>query len=221
MRLSLIPWTCGVVALLAAPAAGQHRLPARTFEPSLAVAPQAPVPVAEWWRNGGPRIRPTDQRSAAMLQNGSERSQLLRALVERIDAAYVVVYLGFDSRMDNSLSGRLTFMGNGGKYRYVRVALNPRIAGDILIAALAHELQHVAEIIAHPEVTSETSLRRLYERIGQSAHAGSISGWETAAAQELAHQVRRELTTGAVAAVARQEASPTPEKEPERRWERF
>lgn len=219
MRLSLIPWTCGVVALLAAPAAGQPRLPARAFEPSPAVAPQAPVSVTEWWRSGGPRIRPTDQRTASMLRSGIERSPLLRGLVDRVDAASVVVYLGLDALMDNGLAGRLTFMGTGGKFRYVRVALNPRLSGDIMIAALAHELQHVTEVIDHPDVTSEKTLKRLYERIGQTARSGSIPGWETVAAQEITYQVRRELTTGAVAEVARREPAPTPEQE--RRWERF
>jgi hypothetical protein len=221
MRLSLIPWSCGVVALLATPAAGQHRLPARSFEPSLAVAPTAPVPVAEWWRNGGPRIRPTDQRATSMLRSGIERSHRLRALVDGIDAANVVVYLGLDPRLDNGLAGRLTFMGNAGKYRYVRVALNPRLSADVMIAALAHELQHVAEVIAHPEVTSERTLRILYERIGHTARTGSIPGWETAAAREVTHEVRRELAAEAVAALARRDPSPAPESGQERRWERF
>lgn len=221
MRLSLIPWTCGVVALLAAPAAGQHRLPARAFEPSLAVAPPAPVPVTEWWRSGGPRIRPSDQRTELLLRSGIERSQLLRGLVDRIDAADVVVYLGLDAHLDNGLAGRLTFMGTGGTYRYVRVALNPRMTGDVMIASLAHELQHVTEVIEHPDVTSEKTLKQLYERIGQSTRTGSIPGWETAAARALTYEVRRELTTGAVAAVARREPAQTPETEQERRWERF
>jgi hypothetical protein len=218
MRLSLIPLSCGVVALLAAPAAGQPRLPARAFEPSLAVAPQAPVPVVEWWRSGGPRIRLADERAASLLRTGMERSRLLRSLVDRIDAANVVVYLGLDPLMDPGLAGRLTFMGDGGAYRYVRVALNPRRVSEIvMIAALAHELQHVVEVIEHPEVTSESALKTLYQRIGQSTRTGGIPGWETAAARQLSREVRLELTTGAVGAMARQEPTKAAEREPERR----
>jgi hypothetical protein len=213
MRLSLIPWTCGVVAFVAAPALGQPRLPARAFQPSLAaVAPSPAPPVTEWWRNGGPRIRPTDDRAAALLLNGLERSARLRALADTIDAAHVVVYLTVDPRVDAGLAGRLTFMGNAGRYRYVRVAVNPRLSGDVLIATLAHELQHVVEVIEHPDVTSERSLGKLYERIGRSTRVGGIQGWETSAAQEVTYEVRRELSNAEVAAVARQETPRQPSR---------
>ena len=55
MHLPLVPCVCGLAALLAAPAAAQHTLTARTFEPSLpAIAPAPEPPVLEWWRVGGP-----------------------------------------------------------------------------------------------------------------------------------------------------------------------
>jgi hypothetical protein len=211
MRLSLIPWICGSVALLAAPASGQHALPARTFEASLAaVAPAAAPPVTEWWRKGGPRLRPTDRRAASLLRNGLERSGRLRALVDTIDSAHVIVYLGMDPRMDAGLAGRLTFVGNAGKYRYLRASIHSGLGGEVMIASLAHELQHVVEVIEHPEVTSEKALEGLYERIGQSNRYGGIQGWETKAAQDVTREVRRELDAEVITSVARQEPPKVP-----------
>lgn len=214
MRLSLIPWTCGVAALIATPAFGQHRLPARPFEPSpAAFAPSPAPPGPEWWRSGGPRIRANDSRATVLLQNGLERSSHVRTLADRIDGADVVVYMDVERRMDSSLAGRLTFIGQGGRYRYVRVTINASLNNDLMIASLAHELQHVVEVIEHPEVTSEGGLKRLYQRIGVSNRASGTEGWETKAAQEMTQEVRRELSAAAVTAVARREPAKVPARD--------
>lgn len=208
MRLPLVPCICGLAALLAAPVTAQRALPARTFEPSLpAVAPLPAPPVVEWWRNGGPRIRLTDQRLGPVLVHGLERSSLLRGLVDRIEAGDVFVYAGVDPRMVKGLAGRLVFVGSAGTHRYLRVMLHPELGGDQMIAALAHELQHVVEVIEHPEVDGETALTTLYQRIGHANRAGGLQGWETDAALEMGYEVRRELNIGTAAALARREAA--------------
>jgi hypothetical protein len=208
MRLLLIPWIGGVAALLAAPLSAQPALPARTFEPSLAVVTPAPAPpVSEWWRSGGPRIRPTDQRVAAILRSGLDRSPRLRALVDQVESGFVFVYMGLDPRLDGALAGRLTFVGDAGKYRYLRVALNPALGTDLIVTSIAHELQHVVEVIEHPEVTDDNGLRTLYERIGQGSRAGSVQGFETRAALATTYQVRRELRDTFEATLARQDSA--------------
>jgi hypothetical protein len=203
-----------MAALLAVPAFGQHALSVRTFEPSLpAVAPTPVPPVAEWWRLGGPRIRSTDSRIAAALRNGLERSHVLRRLVDTIESNDVVVYTAVDQRMADGLSGRLTFMGVGGGYRYVRVAVHPELKPSLVIAALAHELQHVVEVVEHPEVTSEAALTALYKRIGYSNMASGRVGWETDAAHEIGLVVLREMLAGSAAIVASGEApQPAPRR---------
>jgi hypothetical protein len=191
---------------MAAPTSAQHALPARTFEPSLPAVAPPPVPATpEWWRSGGPRIRRTDARLDFALRNGLERSVLLRDLVKAIEAGDVVVYAGIDPLMMRGLSGRLTFIGTGGRYRYVRVMVNPELSGDEMIAALAHEFRHVVEVIEHPDVTSESGLTQLYRRIGQSNRAAGTLGWETIAAQNTTYDVRRELKTGRTPVVARRD----------------
>jgi hypothetical protein len=134
-----------------------------------------------------------------------ERSSVVRALVDTIEASDVVVYASVDSAMMKGLSGRLTFMGTGGGYRYVRITLHPELNQELLITSLAHELQHVLEVIQHPEVTSEAALTELYQRIGHSNLASGRIGWETDAAQDVAAAVRRELRLGTAAMLARRE----------------
>ena len=206
MHLPLVPCVCGLAALLAVPLAAQHTLPARAFEPSLpAIAPAPEPPVLEWWRGGGPRLRRTDDRIAIAIRNGLERSSVVRALVDAIESSDVVVYAGVDPRMVKGLAGRLTFMGTGGGYRYVRVALHPELDQTLMVTALAHELQHVLEVIQHPEVTSELALTELYKRIGNSNRASGTIGWETDAAQRVSTDVRRELLLGTSAMLARRD----------------
>lgn len=84
-------------------------------------------------------------------------------------------------------------MTHVGKFRYVRIDLSTDLSSHMIIATLAHELQHVSEVIDNPLVVDEGSLSALYRRIGRPSQAIATEGWETVAALETGHQVRREL----------------------------
>ena len=45
-------------------------------------------------RVGGPRLRPQDPRSVLVLKEGAARSATFRALVNRIEASNLIVYIG-------------------------------------------------------------------------------------------------------------------------------
>lgn len=190
------------------PLDAQAVLPSRGFDlaPVRVAAAPAP-PIAEWWRHGGPRIRLLDARVTTVMAIGVQRSRLLRALVERVEAADVIVYVGMAPRVDQGLAGSLVFIGDGGEFRYLRAMLNPELSTDHLIASLAHELHHVVEVIDHPSVRSETALAGLYRRIGRQNRIAGRLGWETEAARQVTDDVRRELTLGAAAMLARREAT--------------
>jgi hypothetical protein len=210
MRLPVVAIACGLVATLAPPLRAEPSLPARTFDITPTALPVVPVPgtwEAPVTRVRVPRVRPTDQRIAAVLRIGLERSPRLRALMELVEIGNVVAHVSMDPKMDGGLSGRLTFVSAAGDYRYVRVMINPDQTGEQIIAALAHELQHVREVGEHPEVTTEVGLSELYKRIGHSNRAGGVLGWETAAAQDITYEVRRELNLGPTAVARR---TPTP-----------
>jgi len=208
MRLPALLCASGLAGLLIAPVAAQTSLPSRTPAPeSPVVTPDAAPPVPEWWKNGGPRVRTADDRIARLYRIGLERSNLLREIADKIDTGKVVVYLGLDPTMKTrGLAGRLIFTGDAGAYRYLRVLINPDMPSEQIIASIAHELHHVLEISAHPQVRSESDLVTLYKRIGRESRAMAGSGWETDAAQQVGYDVRRELHLGRADTVARRQA---------------
>ncbi|MDP2320171.1 MAG: hypothetical protein Q8O42_12640 [Acidobacteriota bacterium] len=154
-------------------------------------------------RDGGPRIRPQDARSTQLLRAGMARSDTFRALVERLEASNVFVYVSVSPLIKSSLAGQLTWMTQAGPYRYLRATLNAGLGTDQQIATLGHELQHAVEVLDDELVVGEKSLVALYRRIGQPSRAAN-SGWETVAAQETGYRVRRELGESAGVLMAAQ-----------------
>ena len=154
-------------------------------------------------RIGGPRLRPQDPRSAQVLKEGAKRSATFRALVNRIEASNLIVYITVSPTMKSALSGALTWMTRAGDFRYVRASITSELPFDQMIASVAHELQHAVEVIEDESVTDERSLAALYKRIGQPSRAAGASGWETIAAQRTGTQVRRELVAAPTTVIAR------------------
>jgi hypothetical protein len=152
------------------------------------------------WREA--RIRPQDPRIVQLLRDGTARSETLRSLVTRIEAGNVFVYVTLSPVMKNTLAGKLTWMTRTGHFRYLRATLNTEQSTDQMIATLAHELQHVVEVSEDDNVTDQRSLQELYKRIGRPSLSGVNAGWETAAAQQTGHQVRRELIAATATASA-------------------
>jgi hypothetical protein len=199
MRVSaLLLCASGLAGLLVAPVAAQPSLPPRAHATqSPVVMPDGAPPVPEWWKNGGPRVRTADDRTARLYRSGLERSSLLREMAAKIEASDVVVYVGLDPAMKKKgLAGRLVFMGDTGAFRYMRALIDPDLPSAQIIASIAHELHHVLEVIAHPQVRSESDLLTLYQRIGEPNRVATGSGWETAAARQVGFNVRRELHLG-------------------------
>ena len=144
-------------------------------------------------RDGGTRVRLTDARLSQLLQNGMMRSPTFKAMVDRIEAGNVIVYMSLAPTLRSYLAGRLTWMSRAGGYRYLRAQISTDLNPDSMIATMAHELQHALEVSEDPNVTDQRSLTELYKRIGRETRTSVTSEWETAAAQEVGWQVRKEL----------------------------
>lgn len=149
---------------------------------------------------GEVRLRPQDARLEQVLKEGAERSTTFKALVGRIEASNVIVYLSLNPLMKSSLSGTLTWMTRAGAFRYVRASISTDLPFDQMIATVAHELQHAVEVIEDESVTDEKSLVALYKRIGRQNSNAAPARWETDAAQATGFQVRRELIATRAAA---------------------
>ena len=142
---------------------------------------------------GEVRLRPQDARLEQLLKDGAARSSTFKALVDRIEASNVIVYVALNPMMKPSLSGMLTWMTRAGNYRYVRASISTELTPNQMIATLAHELQHAVEVIEDENVVDEKSLVALYRRIGRQHSASAPARWETDAAQQAGFRVRREL----------------------------
>jgi hypothetical protein len=141
---------------------------------------------------GGPRVRPNDGRSAALLIEGIARSTQLRRIIDRLEASDVIVYVETQPRLRKRVAGSLTWLTRTPQFRYVRVSLSPDYFGDAAIALLAHELQHALEVAGERSVVDPASLESFYRRIG-NAVGQHVSGWDTEAARTVGDDVRREL----------------------------
>ena len=155
--------------------------------PSLSMAAE---PIAENPRR--PPIRSTDRRLRSLLEEGLRTSPTLRALVARLHASDVVVYLQCDG--PGAPDGRLTFLSTVGGYRYVVVRMS-RFARMQQIAMMAHELQHAVEIAETPAIVDGESLVREYKRIGYVNTWSTLPGvaFDTQAAVRAGEKVLKEL----------------------------
>jgi hypothetical protein len=139
-----------------------------------------------------PPIRSTDRRLRSLLEEGVRLSPTLRALVVRLHASDVVVYLQCDGPAGPD--GRLTFLVSAGGYRYVVVRM-ARLPRAQQIAMMAHELQHAVEIAETPAIVDGPSLVREYKRMGYVNPWSELPGiaFDTRAAVRAGEQALREL----------------------------
>ncbi|HET9191980.1 MAG TPA: hypothetical protein VFO21_03830 [Vicinamibacterales bacterium] len=140
-----------------------------------------------------PHVRAEDSQMRALIDDAVASSPTVRALVARITASDVVVFVACERSPAVKASGRLNFMASAGGLRYLVVRLKPA-RRSAAIAMLAHELQHAAEIADTPAIVDDESLGREYERIGYRSHAshGGVA-FDTKAAVDTGRRVAEEL----------------------------
>ncbi len=138
-------------------------------------------------------VRPLGAPAAVLLAEATDRSPVVRQLLEELAHTDLVVYV--ENPMEtsgHSAPAHLAFLSAGGGTRYllVRVA-RWGVAPWEQIARLAHELQHAIEIARAPDVRDTAGMAALYRRIGWEAGRGRFESEEALATGNL---VRRELT---------------------------
>jgi len=149
-----------------------------------------------------PQIRMEDSRLAALLADGVRRSPTLRSLVDRVEGGRVFVFVQAVRWLPGEAVGHLTWIGASLPNRFVRISIKTHARPNDLLASLAHELQHVVEVIGAPWVSDDQSLLALYRLIGHPTN-GAQSSWDSDDARWMGDQVLRELkglATGAAAA---------------------
>jgi hypothetical protein len=139
------------------------------------------------------RLRPMDRKAADLLEAGKVRSATFRRLAETLERSDLIVWVAAGHLQR---PGQLQFIAATPRSRYVRVAVRlPGLEND-LVSTLAPELQHAVEIAGASEVRDHVTLRRFYERTGESRPAGVGVEVETAIAQRIGMKVLNELLAG-------------------------
>jgi hypothetical protein len=139
------------------------------------------------------RLRTFDGRTAAMIAFAVERSITLRGLIAEVEAGDVIVHVEREHFLPGRLTGRMKLIGRAGARRYVRIAIDAELQPRQFAAALAHELQHVSELVAHRHIGDEPAMAELYRRIGREYRVNGQTAFETEAARRMAIDVLSEV----------------------------
>jgi|GraSoiStandDraft_2_1057267.scaffolds.fasta_scaffold295868_2 hypothetical protein len=146
-----------------------------------------------------PHVRAESIDTQQFIAEASDRSPIVRAQIERLEQSDVIAYVRFVAFSDPTLEARVGFISRAGGRRYVAIEIACARLRSLQIAALAHELQHVSEIAAAPDVVDTATLAKHYEQIGmRMTDAWRHRTFETLAAIDIAARVRREITGGVV-----------------------
>ena len=141
-----------------------------------------------------PRLRP-DRSLRALVEESARRSPSIQALIDRLEATDVIVYVRM--RLFNELAleghvGMLATTASGQRYLMIELACGrPEVT---TMATLAHELFHALEIAGQPSIVDAQTLAAFYQRHGIET-GGIVGRWtfETEAAEQAGRQARREL----------------------------
>ncbi len=127
-----------------------------------------------------------------LLQLATGRSMVVRDLVAKIERSNVIVLFYLSSEpATETRRNFMTFVSAAGATRYVAIELyRTALPTCAYIPMLAHELQHVVELVAAPEVRDNQGCARLFASIGWETAPGRF---ETRGAKATEERVRQEL----------------------------
>jgi hypothetical protein len=140
-----------------------------------------------------PHVRPAPELRA-LVSDAANRSEAIRALIDRLETLDVTVYIRPVTFIYSDLEGRVALLAGSTGHRYLVIELACGRSLLSQMAALGHELYHAVEIANEPSVVDTRTLAALYERIGrQTGNAGGRLTFETDAAANAGLRARREL----------------------------
>jgi len=147
-------------------------------------------------------LRTADPVVLAALEQGREQSQTFANLVDRIESARTIVHIVRVIALPHGMEGCLV-PGSTHDVRegmaespvhYLKVLVRMDLSPRRLIVVLAHEFQHVREVIDSGGSANDAAVDLLYRHVGepQLGSAGREQ-YETAAASRVMTTVLREL----------------------------
>jgi len=161
---------------------------------SLAAAAALAVLALDPSGGAAPRVRP-DRSLRPIVEESARRSPSIRALIDRLEATDVIVYVRMRVFNGSSLEGHVGLLATTASgQRFLMIELACGRPGVTMMATLAHELYHALEIALEPSIVDARTLAAYYRHHG--VETGGIAGqltFETEAAEQAGHQARREL----------------------------
>jgi hypothetical protein len=139
-----------------------------------------------------PHIRTANRQLRVMMSAGVLVSPTLHGIVKRIEASDVIVYLDMHLLTTPGVAAQSQFVNATAGRRYLRVIIDSRFTGALLVGLIAHELQHIAEIAGEASVIDPPSLAAFYRRVGFKSPAGGTNRFESAAAIAAGRRVTRD-----------------------------
>jgi hypothetical protein len=142
------------------------------------------------------RVRTAEPSLARLVQRGRTGSATFRQLLESLETRDWIVFVQRGKCPDRATIACVShIVGRFEGQPYLRVLVNrdwgPR---DEIVASIAHELQHVHEIITNAVRPDTGAVREAVEAIAESRfRTGRIVTYETALARRTGRTVFREL----------------------------
>jgi len=159
-----------------------------------AAAPRAAAQAPDFSASA-PHVRPVNGLRA-LVEEAAQPSPEVPALIDRLEATDLIVYIRTRTFSDSELDGRVALLAATNLQRYLVIELSSMKTALVQMATLGHELYHAVEIAEQPSVVDTRTLAALYRRIGeQQGDAVGRQTFETAAAFEAGRRTRRELLT--------------------------
>ena len=135
-------------------------------------------------------VRAENASALDALSQGYRRSSTFASIVDRLETTDVVAYVTIVPQLPAPLRARSEMVTAAASRRYVRIEVAAATRPDETVALVAHELRHALEIADAADVIDETTMERLYRRIGTQSGPRMF---ETEGAVDTEYQVRKEL----------------------------
>ena len=139
----------------------------------------------------GLRVRALDARAREWIRIGTAQSPTFRALLARLAASDLILYIEIVDGIIGGSAGRLYFVTATPSVRYLRIEVVPQGNVREMVALVGHELQHAVEIANARHVRDRQALALLY--LGMDENALSRSRYDSVAARMTEERVRSEV----------------------------
>ncbi len=139
------------------------------------------------------RVRGLDPLAVTLIEEARAGSATVRALFDRLDRSDLIVYVQLVPRFEKPRAAT-SIISAVPEARFVLISITTLSGQADRYLLLGHELQHAVELADAPHVRDRQAMSAHYERIGWRDRPNV---YETAAALDAGHAVRREMVTAA------------------------